>query len=195
MSPLSESRTFLLQGGTLLTHDDKNHVLPQTLDLLIDGSIIAKIAKDIEVDGKYKIIGCHGKIISPGFIDTHRHLYQTQLKGKHANQTLLEYLPPGKFFGGLLPPDDLFLSQLAGALESIDAGTTTVVDHTSGNPTADHRKHEMLSCLGPFIDLDSSLRCYPSSAHVRYSRDLLLQPTVHSPFLGSVGNRRRSLFR
>jgi cytosine/adenosine deaminase-related metal-dependent hydrolase len=128
----------LLKGATLLIHDDNNHVVPTVSDLLVEGSTIAKIGKDIEPDSHMKVVDCEDKIISPGFIDTHRHLYQTQLKGKHANHTLLEYLPSGNLVAALYSPEDLFWGQLSGALESIDVGTTTVVDHSSCNRTPEH---------------------------------------------------------
>ncbi|ROW07383.1 hypothetical protein VMCG_03877 [Cytospora schulzeri] len=38
---------LLLKGGTLLIHDDNNHVVPTQEDLLIEGSTITKIEKDI----------------------------------------------------------------------------------------------------------------------------------------------------
>ncbi len=134
------SSKILLKGGTLLIHNENNHVVPTISDLLVEGSTIAKIEKDIEPGSDTKVVNCKGKIISPGFIDTHRHLYQTQLKGKHANHTLLEYFPSGNFVAALYSTEDLFWGQLAGALESIDAGTTTVVDHSSCNLTPEHRK-------------------------------------------------------
>ncbi len=134
------SSKILFRGGNLLIHDENNHVVPTISDLLVEGSTIAKIEKDIEPDSGTKVVDCKGKFISPGFIDTHHHLYQTQLKGKHANHTLLEYFPSGMFVSALYSTEDLFWGQLAGALESIDAGTTTVVDHSSCNLTPEHRK-------------------------------------------------------
>ncbi|KAI5921807.1 amidohydrolase [Camillea tinctor] len=131
-------KSILLQGGTLLLHDEENHVAPTVSDLLIKGQRIAKIGKNIQVDSKTEIVDCNGKVVSPGFIDTHRHLWQSQYKGLHANHTLIEYLPTGNFSGGLWSKEDLFWGQLAGALESIDAGTTTIVDHSSCNITPDH---------------------------------------------------------
>jgi cytosine/adenosine deaminase-related metal-dependent hydrolase len=135
-----DSFKILLKGGTLLIHDEDNHVVPTVSDLLVQGSTITRIAEIIEPNSDTKVVNCKGKIISPGFIDSHRHLYQTLLKGKHANHTLLEYFPSGNFVAALYSTTDLFWGQLAGALESIDAGTTTVVDHSSCNLTPEHRK-------------------------------------------------------
>lgn len=136
------SNSILLQGGTLLIHDEQNHVIPTVGDLLVTQSIISKIGPEIQPPPGSKVIDCKGKIISPGFIDTHRHMWQTQLKGSHANQTLIEYMPRGNAVSTLYSTDDLFYGQLAGALESIDAGTTTVVDHASCNSSPDHRKSD-----------------------------------------------------
>lgn len=118
----------MLQYVTLLIHDEKKYVVLTPVDLLIEGSTIAKIEKKYGIYSCTRVVDCKGKIISPGFIDSHRHLYQTQMKGKHANHTLLEYLPPGNFTAALYSTEDHFFGQLAGALESIDASTITVVD-------------------------------------------------------------------
>jgi cytosine/adenosine deaminase-related metal-dependent hydrolase len=136
---LSENK-ILLQGGTLLLHDDNNHVIPTLSDVLIEGSKIAKIAKSIDPDEGVKVIDVKDKLICPGFIDTHRHLFQTQLKGSHANHTLVEYLPRGNYVGALYSPEDLFWGELVGAMESIDVGTTTIVDHSSCNLGPEYRK-------------------------------------------------------
>jgi cytosine/adenosine deaminase-related metal-dependent hydrolase len=122
----------LLQGGTVLVHDLDDHITPIQADLLIEGNKIVKLGKDIEATAA-KIINCRGEIVSPGFIDTHRHMWQTQLKGRHANQLLLEYIPTGNLVASLFTPLDIFWGELGGAMESIDAGTTTVVDHAHVN--------------------------------------------------------------
>lgn len=74
----------------------------------------------------------------PGFIDTHHHVWQTQLKGRHANQTLLNYFPTGNFTAKLFSAEDTFWGQLGGCLEMIDCGTTTVADYAHINMSPDH---------------------------------------------------------
>ncbi|KAF2097796.1 amidohydrolase [Rhizodiscina lignyota] len=144
---------ILLRGGTLLIHDDDNHVIPTHDDLLIEGSTIAKIGKDIQPPSGAKVIDCTGKIGSPGFISTHHHLFQTQLKGRHANHTLVPYLAPGSFIASLYTLEDTFWGELSGALEAIDAGTTTVVDHTCVNNSPDYSRTAVQALI------TSGLRC------------------------------------
>jgi len=75
-----------------LTHDKKDHVIPIQADLLVGGNTIAGIERSINVDGLVSVIDCTKRILSPGFIDTHRHLWQTQLNDRHGNESLLGYI-------------------------------------------------------------------------------------------------------
>ena len=75
----------------------------------------------------------------PGMIDTHRHMWQTALRGYGADWTLTQYfvwfyLEWGKIFR----PQDVHAGNLLSAIESIDAGVTTTVDWSHGLQTIDH---------------------------------------------------------
>jgi cytosine/adenosine deaminase-related metal-dependent hydrolase len=158
---MSSPSTILLRGGTLLIHsaDDSITPLPST-DLLITGNTITQIAPSITPPPSTLIIPCAGKIITPGFIDTHHHLWQTQLKGRFSNDTLLDYMPRGNMASYAFTPEDLYLGQLAGCLEAIDAGTTTVVDHAHGAYSAEHASQAINATV------DSGLRCFYCYSYV-----------------------------
>lgn len=92
------SASILLQNGTILTHDDHDHVVPlHETDVVICGNIITAIGKDLRSNlvGEVEIIDCRGKIVSPGYVDTHHHVWQTQLKGRHAEEGLVAYMVTG----------------------------------------------------------------------------------------------------
>ena len=86
---------ILLKNGVALIHDAKNNVVPTQTSILIKDGKIAKIAENIDVETGTEVIDCTDKIVSPGFIDTHHHGWQTQLKGRHANQVLMDYMVSG----------------------------------------------------------------------------------------------------
>ncbi|KIW10377.1 hypothetical protein PV08_11339 [Exophiala spinifera] len=136
---MASTASLLLKGGTVLQHqaDDKVAVLKNT-DILIQGNKIASIGASLSAPRGAKVIDCTGKIVSPGMIDTHNHLWLTQMKARHAEHTLLEYIYKGNMQSFNFDADDMFWGQLGGCLESIDAGTTTVVDFAHLTYSANH---------------------------------------------------------
>jgi cytosine/adenosine deaminase-related metal-dependent hydrolase len=131
--------SILLKGGTVLFHESDDHVSPlRNTDVLIEGNIIKKIAPSTTAGPDTKTINCIGKIVSPGFIDTHHHVWQTQLKGRFSDDTFFDYMPKGNLQSFSYTPEDIFWGQLGGCLEAIDAGTTFVVDHAHMTYSPDH---------------------------------------------------------
>jgi hypothetical protein len=158
--------------GTLLLHGHDDHIESVKADLLIEGSIITRIESDIEPSSGTHIIDCRDKVISPGFIDTHHHVWQTLQRGRHANQLLLEHMatgtPPilrsrplltflGNFTSSLHGPADIFWRELGGCLEYLDIGTTTVIDHAHCNYSREHTKAALAATLSSGI---RSVFCY-----------------------------------
>ncbi|PYH92904.1 composite domain of metallo-dependent hydrolase [Aspergillus ellipticus CBS 707.79] len=73
--------SILLHNATILVPSGDDVVPLRGHDLLIEGNSIAQIAPQIAPGAEAEVLDCTGKIISPGFIDTHHHVWQTQLKG------------------------------------------------------------------------------------------------------------------
>ncbi|KAF2009633.1 Metallo-dependent hydrolase [Aaosphaeria arxii CBS 175.79] len=159
---LPMTRQILLQNGNLLVHDEKDHVIPTRADLLIENDRIKEIRENIEPSGAMLVIDCSDKIVSPGFIDTHHHLWQSQQKGMHCDQILLDYYHSGNLASSHYSAKDIFLGELGGALELLDAGTTTVVDHAHLNYTPEHSKEALRALVASGV---RAVFCY--CAHPR----------------------------
>ncbi|KAH6999259.1 hypothetical protein BKA56DRAFT_650366 [Ilyonectria sp. MPI-CAGE-AT-0026] len=129
---------ILLKGGMLLVRDESKRVVCQQSDLLIQDDRIYEIGYDIQPSEGARVIDCTGTLVSPGFVDTHRHQWQSQQKGLHADQVLLDYYYSGNLGSSHYTPEDMFWGVLSSSLEAIDIGTTTVVDHARVNYSSDH---------------------------------------------------------
>jgi 5-methylthioadenosine/S-adenosylhomocysteine deaminase len=127
---------LLLRGGQVLTVDPELGDLP-TGDVLIDGDRIAEVAPQVDTDAE--VVDASGKIVIPGFVDTHRHTWEAAIRGCAPNATLDDYFVEVlDTFAPLYRPEDVYASNLAGALECINAGITTLVDWSHINNTPEH---------------------------------------------------------
>jgi cytosine/adenosine deaminase-related metal-dependent hydrolase len=131
-------RPVVLRGGMVVTVDATRRVLAGH-DVLVVGDRIAAIGPDLAVPDGTVEIDAAGGIVMPGMIDTHRHLWQTAMRGYGADWTLTQYfvwyyLEWGKIFR----PQDVYAGNLLGAWEALDAGVTTTVDWSHGLRTTEH---------------------------------------------------------
>ncbi|KAJ7907286.1 hypothetical protein B0H13DRAFT_2662420 [Mycena leptocephala] len=157
---MAPNSSILLSNGTVLLHDEEDHVSPVKADVLIVDNKIVEIAPSISPRSPSSNainIDCTGKILSPGFVDTHHHMWQTQLKGRHADDLFLDYMSKGNIVFSLFNPEDVFWGELGGCMEAIDGGTTTVVDHAHINYSADHSSSALSATVASGI---RSFFCY-----------------------------------
>jgi 5-methylthioadenosine/S-adenosylhomocysteine deaminase len=106
-------------------------------DVLIDGDTIATVAPHVDADAE--VLDVSGQIVIPGFIDSHRHTWEAAIRGSAPNATLDDYFVEIlDTFAPLYRPEDVYASNLAGALECVNAGITTLVDWSHINNTPEH---------------------------------------------------------
>ena len=141
------SARTLIHGATIVTMDAQGD-LPVG-DILIDGETLTEIAPRIQADaGSAEVVDATGCIVIPGLINAHMHTWQTALRGLAANWTLLEYFQ--KMHAGLatvFKPEDLHVATLAGALNQLNCGTTTLADWCHNNPTPAHNDAAIAALL------------------------------------------------
>src|SRR5690606_37991702 len=98
---------------------------------------IAAVQPEINADAE--VIDATGFIVIPGFVDTHRHTWESAIKGVAPNATLDDYFVEIlDTFAPVYRPEDVYASNLAGVLECINAGITTLVDWSHINNTPEH---------------------------------------------------------
>jgi cytosine/adenosine deaminase-related metal-dependent hydrolase len=127
----------LIRGGIVLTQDPKLGELPNA-DVLVEDGRIVDVGPDLSADDA-RVIEAAGDIVIPGFIDTHRHTWETCIRTCAPDYALINYF--GAIldkFAPLYRPDDVYSSNLWGALECINAGITTLVDWSHIMNTPDH---------------------------------------------------------
>lgn len=129
--------TTLISNATILSVDPKVGEL-QRGDILIKDDKIAEIGVGIDAHAD-EVIDANGMIAIPGFVDTHRHTWQSLLRSTGADWTLGQYFAGVRgVMGDVYTPDDMYIGNKLGALEALDAGITTLYDWSHNNNTPDH---------------------------------------------------------
>jgi 5-methylthioadenosine/S-adenosylhomocysteine deaminase len=128
---------LLLRRGCVIDTEPGIIVSPETDVLVEDGRITA--AGPHLRDADATVLDATDRIVLPGFVDTHRHTWQAVLRSVAVDADLGAYV--SKVLGGFAPrfrAADVRTANLAGALECLDAGITTLQDFSSIQYTPDH---------------------------------------------------------
>jgi cytosine/adenosine deaminase-related metal-dependent hydrolase len=131
------------------------HVLSMDPDVgeLDDGSVLIEDDRILAVGPGFdgadaEVIDADGGVILPGFVDTHRHTWQTALRGICADWTLFDYTIGMRMtISPRLSAEDVYVGNHAGALEALDAGVTTILDFSHCNVTPDHADRALQGLL------------------------------------------------
>lgn len=107
-------------------------------DILVEGAKILAVGENLNTEST-EVIDARGMIAMPGFVDCHRHVWQSNIRHVASNWTLMQYLLASRVaYAGAYSVEDMLLGQYAGALEALDAGITTVVDHAHNLASPEH---------------------------------------------------------
>ncbi|MFZ0338914.1 MAG: putative aminohydrolase SsnA [Terracidiphilus sp.] len=133
---MEQSAHLLIGNGRLITHDDGQSFLENGCVAIRDGLIVA-VGATPQLQAAHpgaKFIDARGRVIMPGLINTHTHLYSAFARGM-----ALKDDAPGNFSQILerlwwrldktLTLDDIYWSAVVGMIASIRNGVTTIFDH------------------------------------------------------------------
>jgi cytosine/adenosine deaminase-related metal-dependent hydrolase len=136
--PPAAGRPVVFRNGLVLTMDDA-HTVHAEADVLVVDDLIADVGQNLEVPEGTSEIDARGGIVMPGMIDTHRHMWQTAMRGYGADWTLTQYFVWYYLeHGNKFRPEDIAAGNQLSAWESLEAGVTTTVDWSHGLQTVDH---------------------------------------------------------
>ncbi len=134
---MPSSSRYLVKGARLLSQDPAVGDLARA-DVLIDGDTIAAVAPDLgDIDAE--ILDGADRIVLPGFVDTHRHTWQSLIRHMSTDWTLPQYFSGVRgVLGNAYSPEDMYAANLIGMLDALDSGITTIVDWSHNNNTPEH---------------------------------------------------------
>jgi putative selenium metabolism protein SsnA len=136
---LKSADSLLIKDGLVLSSAGGTELLEGGWILIADGRIASlgkgQPGKSV-VSGKPEVIDAGGRLVLPGLVNCHTHLYSTLARGM-----AVEGASPRSFKDQLesvwwrldraLTYEDCYWSALVGSLLSLKAGVTTVLDHHS----------------------------------------------------------------
>lgn len=142
------NRRYVIRGGSVMSMDPKVGDFPEA-DVLVQGKTILAVGPNLAA-GTADVIDARGRIVMPGFIDTHHHQFETALRSFLADGVLINDgsgTPSGSTtyfefilnkFAPVYRPQDVYINELFGALSQLDDGVTTVHDVSQIHHTPQH---------------------------------------------------------
>lgn len=128
---------YVIRRARVLSQDPKLGNFERG-DVLIEGGVIAAVGADLgpldaeEIDGT-------DRIALPGFVDTHRHSWQSLIRHVSTDWTLSQYFSGVRgVLGNAYEPEDMYAANLIAMLDALDSGITTLVDWSHNNNTPEH---------------------------------------------------------
>jgi 5-methylthioadenosine/S-adenosylhomocysteine deaminase len=133
------SKELLIKGGHVVTVDPDLGDLPVG-DVLVTDGVITAVGTELKpASAGAELIDAAGRLVIPGLVDTHRHVWQGAIGGYTPQITGAGY-GPAVLTGISLKhsPEDVYAGTLWGALQALDAGITTIADWAHNDQSPAH---------------------------------------------------------
>ncbi|MDQ6731318.1 MAG: amidohydrolase family protein [Actinomycetota bacterium] len=107
-------------------------------EVLIESDRIVQVGRDLDARGA-DVWNYPDMIVMPGFVDAHRHTWQTVVRHCAVGWDLAAYQQNVQgVVGERFTPDDAYVGNLLGALSALDAGITTLRDESHVQNSPEH---------------------------------------------------------
>jgi cytosine/adenosine deaminase-related metal-dependent hydrolase len=135
--PARAGRPILFRGGCVLSLDKAVGDFEKA-DVLIEGSRISAVRPNI-IAANATVVDASNCIVMPGFVDTHRHMWQGFLRNVLPDGSLMDYIATvQRKFGANFTPEDNYVANLLSAVGCIDVGVTSVLDWSHIHQSPEH---------------------------------------------------------
>lgn len=128
---------ILIHNATIITLDSSNSIF--TGDVIIENGVIVSVDRSTTKRDFFsfdEVIEAEGKLLLPGFVQTHVHLCQTMFRGSGDDLALLDWLKQRIWpMEAAHTPASLHLSAQLGIAEMIRGGTTCALTMETVNHT------------------------------------------------------------
>jgi cytosine/adenosine deaminase-related metal-dependent hydrolase len=147
-------RRYIIRGGAVMSMDPDVGDFAEA-DVLVEGKKIAAVGPNLKASGA-AVIDARGRVVMPGFIDTHHHQAWTAIRSAIPDSILIHdgtatASAEQNYFANVLAgptgttgfarhyrPHDVYVSELFGGLSQLDAGVTTVLDISQIHHSKEH---------------------------------------------------------
>lgn len=129
--PLPEQTSFLIRRAIVITMDDELGDFTEG-DVLVRHGRIAQVGQQLSAPDVAHVDG-RGRIVFPGFIDAHNHMWQTQMRGMFLQTPTSMFFPLTAKLESHFRPQDIAISEMLSACENAAAGITTSNDFFDNN--------------------------------------------------------------
>ncbi len=124
---------LLIKNAIIVTVNSKKDIFWGGA-VAIQGDKIVDVGNSEEICAKYPAakdtVDAAGKVVFPGFVNTHTHLFQTLLKGLGDDVVLSRWCAAMTFpCSAYLTEEDCYSGAVLGCLEGLHSGITTMIDY------------------------------------------------------------------
>lgn len=127
----------VIRGATVVTLNPAREILPRA-NVVVRGGRIAAVepgGADGESWPAARVIDGAGRVLFPGLVNTHNHLFQTLLKGLGDDRVLQDWFRSMTGPSAVhLTAEDCYSAALLGCVEGLKTGTTTMLDFMYPHP-------------------------------------------------------------
>ncbi|MEU7278373.1 amidohydrolase family protein [Streptomyces sp. NPDC045431] len=111
-------------------------------DVLLRDGAIAAVGRRLAAPTGARVIDVTGRMVLPGFVDIHNHLWQSSIRGGCSTQDLYGWLADcNSATLARIGPDDMYRFVHLAALDALQAGVTTLVDWVHPIPYATSERY------------------------------------------------------